>query len=165
MGAKKLDKIPKIVALNALFVTLTGVAIAAVALIFRYPLLSLYLDKASIIETAIDRLFVIAGSYFLCGLMDVLTGAIRGLGNSMVPMILTVVSVCGIRIVWVFTIFKLLRAKDFAHIILYMSYPASWMVAVLSMTVAVIIIYKKLKNNPLYIDCFENNKKVTTNEV
>jgi putative MATE family efflux protein len=154
IGAKKVDKLPKIIGLNVLFVTLTGVFTAAIAIIFRYPLLGLYLDEASIIETAIDRMFIIAGSYFLCGIMDVLTGTIRGIGNSIVPMVLTVGSVCGVRIVWVFTVFKLLRDTDYAHMILYSCYPLSWLAAVAAMAVAVVVLYKKLKKNPIYAECF-----------
>ena len=165
LGAKKVNKIPKIIALNVIFVTATGVLTAALALIFRYPLLSLYLDEESIIETAIDRLFIIAGSYFLCGIMDAFTGALRGLGNSVVPMVLTVISVCGVRITWVFTAFKILRDTDFAHIILYVCYPLSWILAITSMAIATAILYKKLKKSPLYAECFENSAKAKKKRV
>jgi len=150
VGAKRVKKIPKIIFLNVLFVSLTGIAFAALALIFRYPLLSLYLDDASIIETAIDRMLIIATTYFTCGIMDVLTGALRGLGSSVVPMVLTVVSVCGVRITWIYTIFAALRAKSYAHIILYLCYPASWILAVLAMAVATLVLYNKLKRDPMY---------------
>lgn len=155
IGAKKVNKLPKIILLNVLFVSITGISIALCTIIFRYPLLSLYLDDASIIETAIDRLLVIATTYFICGIMDVLTGSLRGLGSSMVPMVLTVVSVCGVRIAWVLTIFKALRATEYAHIVLYVCYPASWIVAVISMSVATVILYKRLKRNPIYAECYQ----------
>ena len=155
IGAKKVNKLPKIILLNVLFVSITGISIALCTIIFRYPLLSLYLDDASIIETAIDRLLVIATTYFICGIMDVLTGSLRGLGSSMVPMVLTVVSVCGVRIAWVLTIFKALRATEYAHIVLYVCYPASWIVAVISMSVATVILYKRIKRNPIYAECYQ----------
>jgi len=147
VGAKRISKIPKIIFLNVLFVSLTGISLALLALVFRYPLLSLYLDDASIIATAIDRMLIIATTYFTCGIMDVLTGALRGLGSSMTPMVLTVVSVCGVRITWVFTLFKALRAMDYAHIVLYLCYPVSWITAVVAMIIASVVLYKKLKKN------------------
>lgn len=145
VGARRVSKIPRIIWLNVLFVSLTGISLAACTIIFRYPLLGLYLDDPSIIETAIDRLLIIATTYFVCGIMDALTGALRGLGSSLTPMVLTVVSVCGVRITWVFTIFKANRASDMAHIILYLCYPVSWMAAVLSMAVAVYVFYRRIK--------------------
>ena len=155
IGAKKVNKLPKIILLNVIFVTLTGVILAATVIVFRYPLLSLYLDDKSIIETAIDRILIIATTYFLCGVMDVLTGALRGLGSSMVPMVLTVVSVCGVRITWIYTIFKALRSASYAHTVLYLCYPVSWLIAVIAMAIATVILYKKLKRNPIYAQCYQ----------
>lgn len=155
IGAKKVNKLPKIILLNVLFVAFTGIALAATIIVFRYPLLSLYLDDPAIIETAIDRMLIIATTYFTCGIMDVLTGSLRGLGSSMVPMVLTVVSVCGVRITWVYTIFKALRATSYAHTILYLCYPASWIIAVIAMAIATVILYKKLKRNPIYAQCYQ----------
>ena len=149
VGARKIKKIPRIIAMNILFVSLTGIGLALCVLLGRYPLLSLYLDDPAIIETAIHRLLVIASTYFICGIMDVLTGVLRGLGNSMIPMILTVICVCGVRITWVLTIFKMLRGESYAHVILYLCFPVSWVLAVVSMLIAVVIIYRRVKRECL----------------
>lgn len=155
IGAKKVNKLPKIILLNILFVALTGISLAICTIVFRYPLLSLYLDDKAIIETAIDRLLIIATTYFTCGIMDVLTGSLRGLGSSVVPMVLTVVSVCGVRITWIYTIFKALRSASYAHTVLYLCYPVSWLIAVIAMAIATVILYKKLKRNPIYAECYQ----------
>ena len=127
LGAKKVNKIPKIIALNVLFVTATGVLTAALALIFRYPLLSLYLDEASIIETAIDRLFIIAGTYFLCGIMDVQTGVLRGLGKSISSTVIALIGSCLLRVVWLMTAFPFYPTLE----MIFVCYPVTWILVAL----------------------------------
>ena len=70
------------------------------------------------------RLRIICGTYFLCGLMDCMVGSLRGLGYSVLPMIVSLTGACGFRVFWIFTIFASCRTLE----VLYLSYPVSWII-------------------------------------
>ena len=89
------------------------------------------------------RLLYIALPYFLCGLMDVLTGLLRGMGSSTLPMIITVGGVCGLRIFWIYTVF----AAYHELFVLYLSYPISWIVTGAIQFVLFLIVEKKLRSS------------------
>ena len=89
------------------------------------PLLSLYItDSPEAITYGIIRMTYINLFYVLLGLMDSTTGALRGLGYSLVPMFITLLGACGLRIVWVYTVFQKYHTIE----VLYQSYPISWIV-------------------------------------
>ena len=78
--------------------------------------------------------------YFLCGLLDVITGVLRGMGYSMLPMVTTVVGVCGFRVLWVFTVFQAVRRLE----VLYISYPISWALAFTVQLAMFIVLFRRL---------------------
>ena len=141
-GAREYDKIPKTLIVNLALVFTIGASMGVLAYLLRYPLLNIYLPgETQNIEYGIRRMMVITVTYFTCGLMDVMTGAIRGLGNSIVPMIITVLGVCGIRLLWIFTIFQMYHTQ----FILYISYPISWIISFAAQLIAFLIIFGKMK--------------------
>ena len=141
-GAREYDKIPKTVFVNIALVFTVGASMGFLAYLLRYPLLNIYLPgETQNIEYGINRMMVITVTYFTCGLMDVMTGAIRGLGNSIVPMIITVLGVCGIRLCWIFTVFQMYHTQ----FILYISYPISWILSFAAQLIAFLIIFGKMK--------------------
>ena len=83
---------------------------------------------------------IICIPYFLCGLMDVLTGLLRGMGASTMPMIMTVGGVCGFRLLWIFFVFK--RYHELW--VLYVSYPLSWIVTLMGQLVLFLILHHRL---------------------
>ena len=85
--------------------------------------------------------------YFLCGLMDVSTGALRGLGVSFIPMLISVLGVCGIRIAWVTTIFQIPAFHTPQW--LYFSYIVSWTVTLICQTTAFLLVYRKFRRQSL----------------
>ena len=89
------------------------------------------------------RLAYICLPYFLCGLMDVSTGALRGLGESFLPMVISVLGVCGIRIGWIYTIFQIPKFHTPGS--LYISYPISWAITFLFQMIAFFLVYRKHK--------------------
>ena len=91
------------------------------------------------------RLGCICLPYFLCGLMEVATGCLRGLGSSLTPMVISVLGVCGIRLGWIFTIFRDPRFHSLES--LFISYPFSWTVTFLFQMAAFFLVYKKLKRD------------------
>ena len=94
---------------------------------FGEQLLSIYItDSAQAIAYGMIRISHLAIPYFLCGLMDVSTGALRGMGASFTPMAISVLGVCGIRIGWIMTVFQIPRFHT--PQCLYISYAISWAV-------------------------------------
>ena len=149
-GAHQFKRIRKIFATCLLYVTIFGLAAGTAVWLFAEPLLSIYItDSAEAISVGITRLTFIALPYFVCGMMDVTTGALRGLGSSLVPMVISVLGVCGIRIAWIYTIFQI--PQYHTPECLYASYLISWVATFLIQTIAFIIIYqKKSKADLLY---------------
>ena len=142
VGAKQYDRVKKIVWICLGCVLVTGLALGTAMCGFGEALLSIYItDSAEAISWGMVRLSIIAQFYFLCGLMDVSTGALRGLGASVSPMIISVLGVCGIRIGWIATIFQIPRFHT--PECLYSSYIFSWTLTFLIQLFAFFKIYRK----------------------
>lgn len=127
MGAKKMDRVKKIMWICVGCVTVTGMVMGCTGLYFAKELLAIYSTDSQVVAYGHQRLLIIFSTYFLCGIMDVLVGSIRGMGYSIMPMIVSLLGACGLRIVWIFTIFAFNRTPD----ILYISYPVTWTVTLL----------------------------------
>ena len=141
-GAGKFKRI-KMVLINCLIiVTITGLVLGNSAYFFGKFLLSAYNNEAEVISYGLIRLSIISTMYFLCGLMDVMVGAIRGIGYSILPMIVSLVGACGLRIVWIYTVFVKFRTLD----ILFISYPVTWTITFLSHLVCYYIVTRKYKD-------------------
>jgi putative MATE family efflux protein len=142
VGAKQYDRVKKIVWTCLGCVAVVGIGLGTLIRVFGEGLLSIYItDSAEAIAWGLVRLEIICGYYFICGLMDVSTGALRGMGASVSPMIISVLGVCGIRIGWVTTIFQIPQFHTPQS--LYISYIFSWAVTFLIQMYAFIKIYRK----------------------
>ncbi len=125
VGAGKYDRVSRIYTICLVCVTGVGLLLGLLAYTFARPLLSIYItDSAEAIRYGVIRMLYLCVPYFLCGLMDVSTGAIRGMGVSLAPMIISVLGICGFRILWIYTIFQIPAYHTPAW--LYLSYPISW---------------------------------------
>ena len=125
IGAGKLDKIRKVCFNCMWIVTAIGLILGILACVFGRPLLSIYIpDEPAAIEYGIERLLIVALPYFLCGWMEVLVGCQRGMGMSITPMIVSMLGACGLRILWISTIFQTNRTL----FMLFLSYPLSWFI-------------------------------------
>lgn len=149
-GAGKFDRIRKIMFICLGFVFCVGLTLGVSSYIFSRPLLSIYIsDSKEAIKYGIVRVLYICVPYFLCGLMDVSTGLLRGLGSSIMPMIITVAGVCGFRILWIFTIFKMPEYHSLET--LYISYLISWtMTFFVQITLFIILLRVKRKKSAIY---------------
>lgn len=127
MGAKKMDRVKKIMWICVGCVTVTGMVMGFAGLYFANELLSIYSADSEVVAYGYNRLLIIFSTYFLCGVMDVLVGSIRGMGYSIMPMIVSLLGACGLRVVWIFTVFAHYRTLG----ILYNSYPVTWTVTLL----------------------------------
>ena len=142
MGAHQYDRIKKIFGICILYVSVAGLAAGSTVWYFGENLLGIYItDSQEAIMHGLVRFNYIALPYFICGLMDVSTGALRGLGASLTPMLISVLGVCGIRILWIYTIFQI--PQFHTPECLYLSYLISWVITFLCQTFAFISIYKK----------------------
>ncbi len=141
MGAKKYDRIKTVLKLCLTNVVVVGLVMSLVFYIFRYPLLGLYTENdLPVTEYGIIRMNIIFSLYFLCGVMDVLVGSIRGLGFSTLPMIVSLLGACVFRVVWIFTIFQLSPTLE----TLYISYPVSWTITLIAHFICFNILFKKV---------------------
>ncbi len=122
IGAGKNSRIRKSMGAASLLVTAVGVALGVVALIFMRPLVSIYSPEADVIAAGVRRLRIIASTYFICGLMDVFCGVMRGMGAAMVPMFVSIMGACAFRIFWIYMILPMNPTLE----MLYYSYPVSW---------------------------------------
>lgn len=127
MGAKKFDRVKKIMWICVACVTVTGAVMGWMGIGFADSLLSLYSTDVEVISYGRIRLVIILSMYFLCGVMDVLVGSIRGMGYSIMPMVVSLLGACGLRVLWIFTIFQWSRSLE----TLYISYPITWTVTLL----------------------------------
>lgn len=126
VGAGRFERIKKITVRTMLCVTVTGVLLGGLTVLFGESLLGFYSGKEDVIVAGMIRLQIICGTYFLCGLMDVMVGILRGLGYSVMPMIVSLIGACGLRLVWIFTIFQV--EQYHTTTMLYLSYPVTWII-------------------------------------
>ena len=142
MGAHQYQRIKKIFGLCLIYVSVVGIIAGLSVWTFGDRLLNIYItDSQEAIRLGLIRFNYVALPYFICGLMDVSTGSLRGLGASFTPMLLSILGVCGIRIMWIYTIFQIPQFHTPEW--LYISYPLSWLGTFIVQTTAFIIIYKK----------------------
>ena len=141
-GAKQYKRVYRTLWICLACATVTGLALGSLGYTFGETLLALYItDSAEAISYGMLRLTFICLPYFICGLMDVSTGALRGMGASFVPMLISVLGVCGIRIGWIYTIFQIPQFHTPQW--LYASYPISWAITFLCQMAAFVVVYKK----------------------
>lgn len=144
-GAHRFDRIKKVFLLSLASVFVIGGLTSGVVCAFGEQLLGIYItDSQQAIQYGLIRFSYVCSTYVLCGLMDVSTGALRGLGSSFVPMVISVLGVCGLRIIWIYTVFQIEQFHTPDG--LYITYPISWMLTFAAQTAAFLILYKKKKN-------------------
>lgn len=139
-GAKNIKNIRLVLVQCLVIVTVLGTVMGLSVFLLGEYLLKLYNGDLEVIEFGIRRLSVIATTYALCGIMEVLVGSLRGMGRSTIPMIVTVFGVCGIRLIWVYTAFALNKTLT----MLYISYPISWLVTLLLHFVSFALVNRKV---------------------
>ena len=121
-GAGKYDRVKKTLGCCLGIVTVVGLSLGLLAYAFGAQLMGLYNSDPEVIAYGLVRMSVILPTYFLCGLMDVMVGELRGIGYAIMPMIVSLAGACGLRIVWIMTVF----AANPTLRTLYLSYPVSW---------------------------------------
>lgn len=154
VGAGRYDRTGKILLRGIIAVFVVGLVLGGAVVLSGNQLLKIYTrnnaERSLVIKAGYNRLIVVCGTYFLCGIMDVLVGAIRGLGYSILPMIVSLVGACGLRIFWLETFFKM---KIFHRpSMIYITYPVSWALTICAHVVCYMIIRKKFMKHMQKMD-------------
>lgn len=139
MGAQKTQRVKKVLFICLGAVIVIGLVLGNGAVFFGHQLLGIYSSDAEVIAYGINRMKVLATWYFLCGMMDVMVGSLRGMGYSLMPMIVSLLGACGLRVLWIFTIFQW-KNTLFS---LYLSYPVTWTITFLAHFICWYFIAKK----------------------
>lgn len=140
-GARKPKRILRVVGCSLSQAVAAGLLVGYTALIFGPQLLSLYNGDPEVIEMGMVRMRVICTTHFMCGVMDVLSGAMRGMGYSIVPTIVSLSGACGLRLLWIFTVF----AANPQMTVLYASYPVTWLFTIVLHAICFVIFYSRMK--------------------
>ena len=126
-GAGKPKRMDRVLLDCMILTVAVGVTLGGGAYLFGNELLKIYTGEADVIACGLEILSITTVWYFLCGLMDLFPGALRGMGHSGVPMILSIIGTVGTRIVWIYWIFPYHRSL----MVLFISYPASWIITII----------------------------------
>lgn len=143
VGAAQYKRVNRIAVTAVVCAASAGLVVGGVAVIFGRPLLGLYTSSPEVVEAGMVRLLIIAQTYAICGMMDAMVGVLRGLGYSVVPMVVSLIGACGLRLFWIFTFFKMEAFHTITS--LYLTYPVSWTITGITHVICFIIIRKHLK--------------------
>ena len=143
VGAGKYERVNKILISALGCVTIIGILLGNGAVLIGKTLLGFYTESPDVVTAGMVRLTIIGTMYFLCGMMDVMVGALRGLGYSIAPMIVSLLGACAFRLLWIATVFQIDRFHTIETV--YFSYPVSWLLTFTAHLVTFLVVRKKLK--------------------
>lgn len=142
IGAAKYERVNRILYCAEGCVLVVGLVLGNLAVLFGRSLLALYTNSTAVMAAGMIRMRFICALYAICGMMDVMVGSLRGMGYAVMPMIVSLIGACGLRLVWIFTFFRMEAFHTQAS--LYMTYPASWLLTFVAHVVCFIIVRRKL---------------------
>jgi len=155
IGAQKPHRVKPIMYSCFAITSMIGIFMSGLVLLLRYPLLSLYGvipgEEGSLQRMAMDaanvRMRLIVVPYFLCGLMEVCTGVLRGMGKSLTSTVISLIGACLLRVVWIWTVFPLSQTLE----TIFISYPITWIVTTLTAFIIIQVLLKRImraQDNP-----------------
>lgn len=139
-GLQKLKRMDKILVECLMLTVIISILLGGGVYLFGAEIMRLYTKEPEVIRCGVDIFAYTTVTYFLCGIMDLFPGALRGMDRSTVPMILSVIGTVGTRIVWVFGLFPHYRSLPF----LFISYPASWVITIVMQVACFYFVRKKV---------------------
>lgn len=140
LGAKKMDRINKTFWDCIFLQCIIGSLIGGLIYIFSPKLLSIYTSDPEVIASGVEILVISAIPYAFCGIMDMIPGAMRGMGYSIMPMILSIFGTVGTRIVWIYGLFPNHRSLFF----LFASYPVSWIITIIMQGICYVFVHRQV---------------------
>ncbi len=141
-GAGKLDRVDQVFGWTMLMGTVSALLMSGLAYLFGPQLLGIYSSNPDVIQMGMIRVIYVILPLFLNGMVDIVVGSLRGLGWSMAPMIVSVVGICGVRLVWIATVFQSVRTLE----CLYLSYPISWTITFLCHTACFLFLRHRVRS-------------------
>ena len=142
-GAGNYRRIWRIFFISEACVLTVGLVLGNTALYFGTTLLKLYTTSPFVMTHALVRMRILCTLYFLCGTMDVAVGTLRGIGHAVLPMLVSLIGACGLRLLWIATIFQIPSFHSISTI--YWSYPISWGLTTLAHCICIFFAMKKVK--------------------
>ena len=139
-GVGKLKRMDRVLADCMILSVVVAVVLGCICYGFGPEILQIYTEDAEVIACGMEILAYTTITYFLCGWMDLFPGALRGMGYSAVPMVLSVIGTVGTRVVWIFGIFPYHRSLA----ILFISYPASWIITIILQVVCFYFVRRRV---------------------
>lgn len=144
-GARQYKRIYKILFAGELCVIITGLLLGNIAVFFGNALLGIYSPSAEVIAAGMVRMRIICTVYALCGIMDVLVGALRGIGYSIIPMVVSLIGACGLRLLWIATVFQIPEYHSLSTV--YISYPITWTITLTVHAITFALAARKVLKN------------------
>ena len=145
MGAGKLDRIKKLIPVSILTVIVVGEGLGGLVVLFSSQILRIYSENPLVIQAGVRRLAIVCSTYALCGIMDTMSNIIRGIGHSLLPMIVCIVGVCVFRILWLTFLFPI--PEFHTEFIIFVSYPISWLLTFIAHCITFAVIFKNAGKN------------------
>ena len=139
IGARKPRRIVSAMKVCMFWAVSFGLVLGLLSCVFGTQLLSLFSADPAVIAAGMERQVIVCAPYFLCGMMDVMTGALRGIGYSLLPMIVSILGACAFRLFWVFTIFAAYPTLP----CLMLSYPVSWLLTFSVLLVIFLVLWNR----------------------
>ena len=139
-GVKKLKRMDRVLIDCMILSVVVTLILGSGVYIFGPELLHIYSNQADVIKYGMEIFSYTTVTYFLCGLMDLFPGALRGMGYSTVPMILSIIGTVGVRIIWIYGLFPSHRSLTF----LFLSYPVSWIATIIMQVICFWFVRKKI---------------------
>lgn len=149
VGAGKYERIKRVMLVSIIFVSAVGILMAGCILLFNQPLLSIYAPGSDEIAVAVReqgliKLIFVGAPYFLCGIMECVSGALKGMGRSISSMVMSIFGSCILRIVWIYTVCPFFPNTDPNNIaVLYLAYPVTWIITTAGLAIFLLIAYKQ----------------------
>ena len=139
IGARKPRRILTAMKVCLFWAVLFGLVLGLLSCVYGAQLLALFSSDPAVIAAGLERMYIVCGPYFLCGMMDVMTGVLRGIGYSLLPMIVSILGACVFRLFWVFTVFAIAPTMT----CLMLSYPVSWLLTFAVLLIIFNVLWKK----------------------
>ena len=139
IGARKPRRIVSAMKVCMFWAVSFGLVLGMLSCVFGTQLLSLFSADPAVIAAGMERQIIFCAPYFLCGMMDVMTGALRGIGYSLLPMIVSILGACAFRLFWVFTVFAAYPTLP----CLMLSYPVSWLLTFSVLLVIFLVLWNR----------------------
>ncbi len=142
IGAGKYERINRIAFISCACSASAGLILGNLAVLFGPQLLAVYDPRPAITEPGMIRIGIVCGFYFTCGLMDCMAGTIRGMGYAVLPTAVSLIGVCGLRLLWIFTVFSVPEYHTVE--MLFYSYPISWTITFAAHLICFIVAKRRL---------------------